>query len=313
MMPKNQDLSSAMRHCLEKSIVKRASSINGSRDGSVSCKYLTLPHNTPRSFSFSTLALLVLPANYIMYSLPAVSAGIIIMMAGQIYAAAIRRFPAGRGTSADTSDPLSDVDFYFPFKDLQSQIQSANILCPAPGGPYDTALSLITTNCPSSGTDNVPINPCCTQGMLKDLAGAVGCVQDSDTSLASSMQSATTDFIQQCQQAGVNGLSDPFSTSSSVGASFTSIASSSSTITPTKSATSTISTSSSSSPSISVDRPSTSFAPSSSSGSSNSASSTSPTSQSSSAIKTIPFGPSSGSLGATAVILVTMLVMLIHT
>ncbi|GAW05234.1 glycoside hydrolase family 79 protein [Lentinula edodes] len=123
----------------------------------------------------------------------------------KLYAAAIRRFPAGRGTSADTSDPLSDVDFYFPFKDLQSQIQSANILCPAPGGPYDTALSLITTNCPSSGTDNVPINPCCTQDMLKDLAGAVGCVQGSDTSLASSMQSATKDFIQQCQQAGVNG------------------------------------------------------------------------------------------------------------
>ncbi|KAJ3856087.1 hypothetical protein EV368DRAFT_79002 [Lentinula lateritia] len=230
-------------------------------------------------------------------------------MAGQIYATAIRRFPAGRGTSADTSDPLFDVDFYFPFKDLQSQIQSANILCPAPGGPYDTALSLITTNCPSSGTDNVPINSCCTQDMLKDLAGAVGCVQDSDTSLASSMQSATEDFIQQCQQAGVNGLSDPFSTSSSVGASFTSIPSSSSAITPTISATSTISTPSSSSPSISVDRPSTSFAPSSSSSSPSSASTTS---QSSSAIKTIPFGPSSDSLGAITMILVTMLVTMIH-
>ncbi|KAJ3900458.1 hypothetical protein F5879DRAFT_414874 [Lentinula edodes] len=295
-----------MRHCLKKSIVKRASSINSLRDGSITSKYLT-PPITHLGLSLS-LALFVLAAISIMYSLPAVSAGIIIMMAGQIYAAAIRRFPAGRGTSADTSDPLSDVDFYFPFKDLQSQIQSANILCPAPGGPYDTALSLITTNCPSSGTDNVPINPCCTQDMLKDLAGAVGCVQGSDTSLASSMQSATKDFIQQCQQAGVNGLSDPFSISSSVGASFTSIASPSSIITPTKSATSTISTPSSSSPSISVDRPSTSFAPSSSS----SSSSTSPTSQSSSAIKTIPFGPSSGSLGAIAVILVTMLVTLIH-
>ncbi|KAJ3928390.1 MAG: hypothetical protein NXY57DRAFT_525435 [Lentinula lateritia] len=128
----------------KKSIVERASSINSSSDGSVTSKYLT-PPITHLGLSLS-LALFVLPANSIMYSLPAVSAGIIVMMAGQIYAAAIRRFPAGRGTSADTSDPLSDVDFYFPFKDLQSQIQSANILCPAPGGPYDTALSLITTN-----------------------------------------------------------------------------------------------------------------------------------------------------------------------
>ncbi|KAJ4476207.1 hypothetical protein J3R30DRAFT_414493 [Lentinula aciculospora] len=162
-----------------------------------------------------------------MYSFPAFVFGIMIMMVGQAHAAAIRRSPAGRGyarrisatTSSDTSDPLSNVDFYFPFKDLQSQIQSANIECPAPGGSYDQALSLVTTNCPASGADDVPINPCCTQNMLTDLAGAVGCVQNSDQSLASSMQSATKDFIQQCQQAGANGLSDPFSSSSSVPAS----------------------------------------------------------------------------------------------
>ncbi|KAJ3744285.1 hypothetical protein DFH05DRAFT_1460408 [Lentinula detonsa] len=89
-----------------------------------------------------------------MYSFPALLVGIVIMMAGQMYAAAIRGIPAGRGnvpkilasTSSHASDPIASIDFYFPFKDLQNQIQLANIECPAPGGSYDQALSLISMN-----------------------------------------------------------------------------------------------------------------------------------------------------------------------
>ncbi|KIK63942.1 hypothetical protein GYMLUDRAFT_241170 [Collybiopsis luxurians FD-317 M1] len=132
----------------------------------------------------------------------------------------IHSSPAGRRTSsklrtATTSDPLASIDFYFPYKDLQDQIQTANILCPAPGSFYEKALSLITNNCPSDGTDDTPISPCCTQDMLTDLAGVANCIGDSDVSLTSQMQSATEDFIAQCQKAGVNGLSDPFSAASS--------------------------------------------------------------------------------------------------
>ncbi|KAJ3801786.1 hypothetical protein GGU11DRAFT_767757, partial [Lentinula aff. detonsa] len=256
----------------------------------------------------------------IMYSFPALLVGMVIMMAGQMYAAAIRGFPAGRGnfpkilasTPSDASDPIASIDFYFPFKDLQNQIQLANIECPAPGGSYDQALSLISMNCPSSETGNVPINPCCTQNMLTDLAGAVECVQSSDTSLASSMRSATKDFIQQCQQAGVNGLSDPLLTSSSIVSSTRPSSSVFPTASVSKSAVSTISsTISSPSPSSSPKPVSASFAPSVTS-SSTSIPSPSATSQSSSALKSIPWGPSISMMGTIGMILTTTLATLIY-
>ncbi|KAJ3830232.1 hypothetical protein F5880DRAFT_1606914 [Lentinula raphanica] len=248
-----------------------------------------------------------------------------IMMAGQINAAVVRRLPAGRRTfpkrlaatsSDETSDPISSVDFYFPFKDLQTQIQSANIECPAPGGSYDQALSLISSNCPSNGVDNVPITPCCTQDMLTELAGTVICVQSSDKSLASSMQMAIRGFIQQCQQAGVNGLTDPLSSSISLATSTrptTYIPPTAST--SSKSAPSTTITPSMSSPlTTSSRRPlSTTFSSSFSSSSTTTSGTSAPsTSHSSSALRSISLHQSGSIMGAIGIILITMLATLLH-
>ncbi|KAJ3762580.1 hypothetical protein EV360DRAFT_79190 [Lentinula raphanica] len=247
-----------------------------------------------------------------------------IMMAGQINAAVVRRLPAGRRTfpkrlaatsSDEPSDPISSVDFYFPFKDLQTQIQSANIECPAPGGSYDQALSLISSNCPSNGADNVPITPCCTQDMLTDLAGTVICVQSSDMSLASSMQMAIRGFIQQCQQAGVNGLTDPLSSSISLATSTRPTTSMPPTASTSKSAPSTTITPPMSSPlTTSSRRPlSTTFSSSFSSSSTTTSGTSAPsTSHSSSALRSISLHQSGSIMGAIGMILITMLATLLH-